>query len=235
MNLLIDLVVTIVVIILLSGVAIYSRKSIVRLTAFIVFLTIVSNIVVVPNYGFAGMNVAQITFAFIPLMTDVISERWNRGVALKVVKINAIINILLMVVLNLTLLVTPLEGFEWAQEAQQTLFLVFIPMTIAGITAYSISNTLDVYLYDVMAAKTKNVYLRSLGSTTISQAVDTIVLITLASLISTIVMGFNMYEGVMIGNILVTYFSKMFVVLFGAKLVQGLARGKNQESIEINF
>jgi uncharacterized integral membrane protein (TIGR00697 family) len=122
-----------------------------------------------------------ISYAFTFLVTDVTSELFGKRAANTVVLNGFIGMILAFTFFQIVLHAPPSDSFE-LQEAYEEVFDVAWRFVFGGIVAYVVSQYLDVALYHKMRKITKGKYLwvRNNFSTLISQAVDTVIFITIA-------------------------------------------------------
>ena len=96
-------------------------------------------------------------------------------------------------------------------------------VVIASLTAYLISQNLDILIFDTIREKTNGskLWLRNIGSTTISQLVDTILFITLTfSILPSIVgIGIGLPLSVIVQLILGQYLVKLLIALADTPLI----------------
>ena len=96
-------------------------------------------------------------------------------------------------------------------------------VVIASLTAYLVSQNLDILIFDTIREKTNGskLWLRNIGSTTISQLVDTILFITLTfSILPSIVgIGIGLPLSVIVQLILGQYLVKLLIALADTPLI----------------
>ena len=96
-------------------------------------------------------------------------------------------------------------------------------VVIASLTAYLISQNLDILIFDTIREKNNGskLWLRNIGSTTISQLVDTILFITLTfSILPSIVgIGIGLPLSVIVQLILGQYLVKLLIALADTPLI----------------
>lgn len=155
----------------------YKLFGLTGLYVWIGFAIVAANIQVVKMvdlYGISG-TLGNIMYGSIFLATDLINEKYGRKQAQKAVYIGFVMLISFTFITQIALKFTPNE-FDFAQSALETVFTLLPRITIGSLTAYIISQTLDVYLFDKIKAKfgsKSQLWIRNNGSTLISQAIDT--------------------------------------------------------------
>ena len=120
-------------------------------------------------------------FAAIFLSTDLIGEFYGKKKGMQTIIVTFSANIILLTLGYLVSRMIPIEPIGVSQ-AIHTLF-TFIPrLLLGGLIAFIVSQTIDVYLFEKFRKKTqgKKLWLRNTGSTTISQLVDTAIIVTIA-------------------------------------------------------
>ncbi len=125
----------------------------------------------------AGVLTYPLTF----LITDLVSEIFGKKHAKNIVKTGILVSILYVFVVKLAIFITPAEFFG-AQEAFAVVLNRSIRITIAGLIAFTISQSIDVEIFHFwrrVTGKPKK-WVRNNLSTIPSQLVDTVVFITLA-------------------------------------------------------
>ncbi|WP_104721726.1 queuosine precursor transporter [Helicobacter mesocricetorum] len=122
------------------------------------FLIIASNYLVqFPLNDF--LTYGAITYPFTFLLSDILAERYNKAEVLKIVRIGILLAFI------------------------PSLFLAEFRIAIASIIAFFCSQQMDVYLFYWIKSKFPKVWwLRSAGSTALSQFIDTIVFFHIAFL-----------------------------------------------------
>ncbi|MEM7673056.1 MAG: queuosine precursor transporter, partial [Verrucomicrobiota bacterium] len=132
--------------------------------------------------GVVSFSYAEILFALTFPATDIVSEIWGGKRARNLVYGGVCTYVITMILLSIaTQLPAPTYWAE--QDATYSLLFTSAPRTlVASLTAMSISQLLDISLYNWIRGKTgdKFLWLRNNGSTLISQAVDTVLFYTIA-------------------------------------------------------
>lgn len=125
----------------------------------------------------AGVIAYPITF----LCTDIISELWGKGTARRVVWAGFIASILFMTLAYVAVIITP-APFYPHQEVFAEIFGKLGRITVAGLSAYVISQSHDLWSFHFLKTLTKgrHLWLRNNVSTIGSQFLDTIIFITIA-------------------------------------------------------
>ena len=149
-------------------------------TIFLVMTTTIITGHIISLFGYAS-SVGTVLFAAIFLSTDIISELYGHKKAYQTVVMAFIANILLV---SIGFLVTQIAPFAAnpVSDAIVVLF-TFIPrLVFGGLIAFGVSQTIDVYLFALYKKYThgRHLWLRNIGSTVISQAVDTALVVTIA-------------------------------------------------------
>ena len=148
-----------------------------------VTLLVVANIVAVKPVALDGwvLPAGTIAYPFTFLVTDTISELYGRRVATRVVWYGFGLSAA-MVILVYVAQVLPSAGFWEAQGAYETI-LGSVPRIVLGsMTAYLVSQHIDVLLFHQVRRLTygRHLWLRNNASTMVSQAVDTALFISIA-------------------------------------------------------
>ncbi len=152
---------------------------------FAVFSTIFANIAVCKSmniFGIATTGGNEI-YASTFLVTDILSEKYGKKEASRAVLYSFTVLILWLVSTQLILLFTPNES-DFVNGSLRVLFGVVPRVTLASIVGFFCSQNLDVFLYHFIWNKTGGgkggLWIRNNGSTLISQAVDTVLFVTIA-------------------------------------------------------
>lgn len=182
------------------------------LFAFVVFSTILANIQVCKGVELFGFQTTagNVLYAASFLCTDILSEKYGKKVAQKAVFIGIFTNIIWILGTQLTLLSQPAE-FDTVQPHLEGILGLMPRVAGASLIAYICSQFIDVTLYHLIWKKCGDserfLWLRNNGSTMLSQAIDTVIFVTVA-FIGTVTMG------VFWSILLTTYFFKVIVALF---------------------
>jgi len=155
----------------------YKLFGLTGLYVWIGFAIVAANIQVVKMVDLFGISgtLGNIMYGSIFLATDLINEKYGRKQAQKAVYIGFVMLVSFTVITQIALKFTPNE-YDFAQSALETVFTLLPRITMGSLTAYIISQTLDVYLFDKIKSKfgsKSQLWIRNNGSTLISQAIDT--------------------------------------------------------------
>jgi hypothetical protein len=181
------------------------------LFVFSVFATILSNIAAYKSINLLGMPTTSgnALYAATFLVTDILSEKYGKKEAGNAVKYSFSCMLLWLVGTQMILLFTP-NASDFISDSLKQIFGLVPRITSASVIGYICSQKIDVFLYHFIWEKTGNdrskLWLRNNGSTLISQAVDTIIFVTIAFWGSYPV---NVFFSIMI----TTYFFKAIVAL----------------------
>ena len=157
--------------------------TLVALAMSFVTLLVVANIVAVKPVALDGwvLPAGTIAYPFTFLVTDAISELYGRRVATRVVWYGFGLSAA-MVVLVYVAQVLPSAGF-WEEQGAYETILGSVPRVVLGsMTAYLISQHIDVLLFHRVRGATggRHLWLRNNASTMVSQAIDTLIFISIA-------------------------------------------------------
>ncbi len=155
------------------------------LFVFIGFATILANIQASKQIQLfsltttAGSTLYAATF----LTTDILSEKYGKKAAKEAVFLGIVINILWLIGITLTVNLKPFKNEE-IQKGLETLFNFIPRITLASLSGYIVSQSIDVTLYHLLWKKTgnskKGLWIRNNFSTLTSQLLDTIIFVTIA-------------------------------------------------------
>lgn len=154
-----------------------------------------------------------IAYALTFLCTDVISEIWGRKTASKVILQGLIANLVILGLIQITRILPDLPGWELSASFYAIADSI-TRVTFASMAAYLVSQYHDIWMFHLMKKVThkKHLWLRNIVSTTISQALDTIVFIIIAFWGH---LGVSILTSMMIGQFLI----KLAIALFDTPFV----------------
>lgn len=146
-------------------------------------LVVVANVIAVKPLDVNGWAVPAgiLAYPFTFLVTDTISELYGRKTATRLVWMGLVLSAL-MVLLVYVAKVLPGAGF-WEDQAAFDTILGSVPrIVLASLIAYLVSQHSDVLLFHIFRRITnkRHLWMRNIGSTTISQAIDTALFISIA-------------------------------------------------------
>lgn len=166
----------------------------------------------------AGVLAYAITF----FASDCYAELYGKKAARTVVSIAFIMNIVMLVLIWISINAPGSEA-GISPELFATVLGPSANVVIASLTAYLISQNLDILIFDTIREKTNGnkLWLRNIGSTTVSQLVDTILFITLTfSILPSIVgIGIGLPLFVIVQLILGQYIVKLLIALADTPLI----------------
>ena len=161
-----------------------------RLRHAFLYTTVIENIMftnmvsskIVTICGFDG-TVANVFYAAIFLATDLLSEHHGKKYALKAVWLG-FFTLMMIIIFGPLVKMFTATGYSIPQsEALDVIFGQTSRIAIASLVAYVIANNFDVWWYEVIHNRfktVKNLYVRNIGSTVLSQFIDNTVFVLLA-------------------------------------------------------
>lgn len=189
--------------------------------------TVLANIQVLKLVDLFGLTatLGNITFGSIFLATDTLSEKYGLKVAKRSVFIGFFTLLSALIVMQFAVWFHPAEGDE-AHDALTFLFALnfsdfsFLRVAIASLTAYLISQLLDVHLFQKIRQRfpgRRTLVIRNMGSTAFSQLIDSLIFVPIAFL--------GVLEpSILIDIILTTYLIKLIVALLDTPFVYAMTR-----------
>lgn len=153
----------------------------VGLFAWIAFASVLANIEVLKCVDIFGLSVTlgNVIYASSFLATDVLSECYGGKESRKAVRVGFLILVSLIILSQCALGFVP-NAEDWATPALSQIFGFMPRVCISSVLVYFMSNTLDTYLYDFIAKRTKRVWMRNNLSTMTSQLFDSVLFTFLA-------------------------------------------------------
>ena len=148
-----------------------------------VTLLVVANIIAVKPVALGGWVIpaGTIAYPFTFLVTDTISELYGRRIATRVVWIGFGLSVVMLVLVHIAR-VLPAADFWQSQGAYETI-LGSVPRVLLGsMAAYLVSQNSDVLVFHGLRKVTqgRHLWLRNSASTVVSQAIDTVLFISIA-------------------------------------------------------
>lgn len=170
---------------------------------------IVANIQVVKTVQLFGLvaTLGNILYGSLFFATDVLSEVYGKQSARRGVWLGFCAMILMTIWMQLALRFIP-DASDFAQGSMETIFGLMPRIAAGSLIAYLLSQHHDVFAFHYWKGKTKGKYLwlRNCASTTVSQAIDTILFVSIAFL--------GVFpSSVFFQILLTTYFLKFLVML----------------------
>ena len=157
------------------------------LFAFSIFGTLLGNIAVCKSVDMFGVSTTagNVLYASTFLVTDILSERYGKDEAKKAVMYSFSVMLIWLLGTQLILWFTPNDS-DFVNESLKVVFGLVPRITVASLAGYIVSQSIDVFLYHLIWKKTGNdrskLWLRNNGSTLISQAIDTVIFVTIGFL-----------------------------------------------------
>ena len=133
------------------------------------------------DVGPLTLTLGLLSFPFMFLITDIVNEVYGKATAQKVVKNGFIVMIFTLIVTQIALRLPPSASFH-NQEAFAAVFGAVPRITIASLMAYLASQYHDVWAFQFWKGVTggKHLWLRNNLSTITSQALDSVLFISIA-------------------------------------------------------
>ncbi len=192
--------------------------SLIILTSSFITLLLVANVIAVKLVTFGPWIVpaAVIAYPFSFLITDVIGEIYGKQTASRIVWIGFGANMLMLLLLYIGKIIPPAP--VWTGQPAYEIILGSVHRVVLGsMFAYLVSQHHDVITFHAIRklTKGKHLWLRNNVSTMISQAIDTVIFISIA------------YAGIVSGSVLVQmmigqYVIKVIVAIIDTPLCYGL-------------
>ncbi len=160
------------------------------LFAWIALGTILANIQVTKSIDFGvgsfvvAATLGNIMYGTLFLVTDALGEKYGVKEARKAVYIGFFSLVSMVIIMTMSLWFTP-NDIDWAQPHLEAIFSVVPRIALGSLVAYAVSQMLDVTLFEKLKQKfpEKNkLYIRNIGSTFVSQFVDTLIFVPIAFL-----------------------------------------------------
>lgn len=145
--------------------------------AWIALATIVANVEVLKCVDIFGMalTLGNVTYGSIFLATDILNEKYGVEEAQKSVYLGFFALLMFTIITQIDLHYISNEA-DFAGEAMKTLFTITPRICFASMSAYFVSNMMDVYLYKFIRnilPSDKFLWVRNNGATCLSQLFDT--------------------------------------------------------------
>ncbi|MFD0617255.1 queuosine precursor transporter [Paenibacillus sp. GCM10027629] len=155
------------------------------LYAWVGVATVIANIQVTKNiemFGFV-MTLGNTIYGTIYLTSDLLNEKYGEKEAKKAVWFGFFTLITTTIMMQMALQFKPHESGMEAQAAMELIFGMMPRLALGSLSAYFVSQFLDVRIYTFLKKvfpKPNQLWIRSNGSTGISQLVDSAVFCTIA-------------------------------------------------------
>lgn len=155
------------------------------LYAWVGIATVVANIQVAKTIAMPFdivMTLGNTMYVTLYMTSDLLNEKYGRAEARKAVWFGFFTLLMTTVLMQMVLFFEPQET-DFAQESLEKIFGLMPRLALASLTAYFISQFLDVRLYAWIRkyyGSSRQLWIRSNGSTMVSSFVDTLIFCTIA-------------------------------------------------------
>lgn len=194
------------------------------LMMWIAISTIIANLqvlITVDMFGYV-MTLGNIIYATNFLATDLLSVNHGKELARKSVMMGFLSQIIVALLMYISIHFTPIADNEHLYNSLKEIFTLSPRITLAGLTAYLISQNLDIFLFHKIAKRTSRLWIINNGSTLTSQLVDSVVFCLLAFYGA-------MPNAIVIEIIFTTYLFKIFVAFCDTPFLYLLRRKKTAQ------
>ncbi len=168
-------------------------------------------------------SLGNVMFGGVFLATDLISEKYGQNDARKAVFISVVANLSFILVMVISSL---FYGYGDEYDVAIDLFFgpngAMIKMVIIGNIVFLCSQTLDIFIFHKIREKnddTKWLFVRNNGSTAVSQLVDTLLFVTLAT-VFTDIFTWDLY----LDLVITTYVIKLVVAIVDTPFIYLLTK-----------
>jgi len=207
-------------------VGIYKLFGKTGLFAWIALGTILANIQVTKTIDFEFGNyivtatLGNIMYGTLFLVTDALGEKYGLQQAKKAVYIGFFSLLSMVIIMTMALWFEPGVD-DFAQSSLETIFSLVPRIALGSLTAYAVSQMFDVYFFDCIKKKfpeDKYLWLRNIGSTTVSQIIDTLIFVPIAFLTIKGIPGGLPFE-IVVDIFWTTYIIKLLVAILDTPFV----------------
>lgn len=213
---------------ILSAFRFFGKTGLYALNAVITVLANIEVLMVVRAFGIE-QTLGNVLFASTFLITDLLSESEGRRAANRAVAMGMGANVLFLVLTQLWLAYVPSES-DWATPSIHALFTQAPRVVGASLAVYVVSQLLDVWIYHkwwnltsrLSGSRHAGLWLRSNGSTIISQLVNTVLFVLLAF--------YGVYDRATLVSIVASTYAVYFVISLLNTPVEYLARHINENT-----
>ena len=134
-----------------------------------------------PVLGSLAVESGIFAFLILVVLASAVAELYGRDMANRLVRVGFIPLIVSMLLIQFVIHVVPPASFWDKQAAFEDILGQSSRMMLAGLIAYGVSQTLNVYIFSRIATKEGGaLWLRALVASFLSQIVDTLLFITIA-------------------------------------------------------
>ncbi len=201
--------------------AVYKLFGKAGLFAWIAVGTVIANIQVTKTIELFGMTatLGNIMYGTLFLATDAINERYGLKDAKQSVYLGFFAMVGMVIIMQGALMFTPSEA-DIADPALRTIFELIPQIILGSITAYIVSQLLDVHVFQRIRKRFSSpntLYIRNIGSTLISQLVDSAIFVPIAFV--------GVYDANTLFSIFITtYIIKVIVALLDTPFIYIMQR-----------
>lgn len=127
--------------------------------------------------GRLEMSVGTVAFPVAFLLTDIVNEYYGRDGARLMTGLGMAMLLLAFGIITLARFLPISEHSPIPQDAFDSVFGLSLRLFVSSLVAYLISQLIDIYAFHAMktVTRSKHLWLRAIGSTALSQVVDTVV------------------------------------------------------------
>ncbi|QFP42243.1 queuosine precursor transporter [Borrelia miyamotoi] len=190
----------------------FGRKG---LFAWVTSSVIIANIQVLKQITIFGFNttLGNIIYASSYVATDILSELYGREISKKAIYIGFMSFISFAFITNIQLYFST-NNSDIYLKSLESIFSSIPILLLASIIAYIMSQLNDIYLYDLIKNKfPKFLFIRSNGSTLVSELMDTIIFVNIATY-------FNVFpQEAYLDIVISTYIIKGFAGILGTPFI----------------
>lgn len=177
----------------------------------------------------ASAGVVPIAVAF--LCTDVLNERYGRSVAQQAVWVSVGVIVISWFVIQSAVWLPHSSGVS--QEAFAATLSSSTPLFIASVMTVLVSQTFDVVVFDTLRSITGDGHrwLRNIGSTSLSQLLDTALFSVLAFMVLPIIVGgTQLGVGVVVSIVIVEYIVKLSLAVVDTPVFYALTSQNDDDN-----
>ena len=129
-------------------------------------------------FGFT-ISLGNISYGAIFLTTDILSEKYGKDSTNNAIKLSFIFMIVFAILMYTFLHYKPSQS-DFSQDALMTIFNYIPRITFGSLLAYYFSQNIDALLYSKLKHKYNKVWISNNVSTFISQAIDTLIFVSIS-------------------------------------------------------
>lgn len=160
-----------------------------------------------------------LAYPFTFLATDLICELYGKKKAQTLVWVGFLMNLFLLALMSLGHILPDVAGISGAASTFERVYQFMVGNVIGSMIAYLIAQTVDVHLFHFWKklTKGKHLWLRNNASTTLSQLIDTISILSILYLANNLGPNINSVSS-LIQLIFASYLFKFFFALLDTPL-----------------